>query len=208
MCRFSPWSTRTTSKPKASPGGSSHGPFAWWKNLLLDPEAIWKLLQPYRDGLPLRSPADVAAALDAIYREQLPEEVRLRVLEGTRAVTLRLDLDTDGDLEKAVAGTQERFEEWRRQVADLETLRERQAAAKAEADLILASGRAGEAFHGKAVLKAFHTAYGKPFPYRTFVYELARCAKRHGRLAQLVSGGSEDPALRACGSARCGPGSR
>ena len=89
-------------------------PVAMIENLLLDSEAIWTFLAPYREHVAPRSPAEVSAALQDIAIERRQEDIRLRVLSRIRPFRIELDVTDDlvGEelLQKAHEDLERQFE--------------------------------------------------------------------------------------------------
>ncbi len=159
------------------------------ENLLLDPLAIWDLLQPYREILGIADVDGVTQVLDQIFAAQASDEVRLRVLEETKGHTTRLSITSSSDVDAAIASAQSGMSSWLDKLGGATKLKEIAAEEQSRVATILTNGSANEKFHGKNVLKSFYSTFNLNafFSYHAFVIELARKCKNHPRLTELTN---------------------
>ncbi len=77
-------------------------PVAMIENLLLDPDAIWELLAPHRERLPLNSRDDVETKLRDIARSLREDEIRLRVKASIRPLYIAIQPTDPATAESAI----------------------------------------------------------------------------------------------------------
>lgn len=158
------------------------------ENLLLDPVAIWKLLFPHRDRVPLTSAANVESELRDIARTLREDEIRLRVSSSIKPIRIPIEPTDPGAVEAALCEARRQANEQIGNVGGAEQISAVVRKAQETVDCILNEGRELEAFRGKTILKKFYDRYGNQagFSYPNFVYGLAEKVKEEPRLRQLV----------------------
>jgi len=152
------------------------------ENLLLDPEAIWHVLEPYREKVSLQGPPDIERELRSIARSVRQEEVRLRVLASTPFVHGRIDLDRSADADQVIS-------DLRKKLATVEANEPNvRRTAEAAVDTILAEGRELEAFGGKAILAEFFARHVHTLGLarHAFAYSVAQAAAEGERARRLT----------------------
>lgn len=152
------------------------------ENLLLDPEAIWHVLAPYRERVGVQSPADVERELRSIAQASRSEEIRLRVLASTPFVHGRIDLDRSADTERVISDLRQKLSAVE---ASAPLVRAR---AEAAVDKILAEGRELEAFNGKSILAGFFArhVHAVGLARHAFAYAVAQAAESGQRARNLT----------------------
>jgi hypothetical protein len=161
-------------------------PVAMIENLLLDPAAIWAVLEPLREGIDVGE-GNVEPRLREIAREVRDDEVRLRVPALQRPVSARIQAASADDIPRAVEAARTELND-ALDSHSAEQLRRQFEAAQEEVETILRERRELEAFRGKRILSTFYDRHVKSaFPgYRAFVYAVARQAQQRGRTERLV----------------------
>jgi len=151
-------------------------PVAMIENLLLDPDAIWRLLAPHAERLPLAAATDVARELRRIALERRTDEVRVRVDLLQRPVTERIRPDTSADVSDAIEATRASLHEQLDKLASGDALVTAFASAEGVVQQVVDEGREFEAFRGKEVLRTFYDQHAKHagYGYHTFTLALAR----------------------------------
>lgn len=124
-------------------------PVTMVENLLLDPEAIFQVLEPFGTQTRATSVAAVAAALEAAAQNRVDEEVRLRVQRQLPVGRLSLKPD---ELQDAARVANLQTEAWltKLQAINVAALQE---AARVEVNAVLTAGDQLARFHGKAILR-------------------------------------------------------
>jgi len=163
-------------------------PVAMIENLLLDPKAIWSLLEPYREKVRLTSADDVSKALHDIARALAPDEVRIRIAETVRPMTVRPRVEEGKTPEETVEEMHSDLDAEFSARGGIQRLAEATAIAGAQVKRILDEGRELEGFRGKEILAQFFDRYAKPagFARNAFTYEIARMVKNTDRVADLT----------------------
>jgi hypothetical protein len=164
-------------------------PVAMIENLLLDPRAIWELLSPHRERLPLATVDDVESELRAIAYTLREDEIRLGVSSLIKPLRITIEPTDPEKVAYAISAARNEVDK------QLETAGgpERIAAVVQEAQVavsgILEEERELEAFRGKQILKEFYNRHGNRagFSYSGFVYALAQRVKEESRLNELVA---------------------
>ena len=137
-------------------------PVAMIENLLLDAEAIYQALSPYGRKTGATSPRAVQDALNRAARDQLVEEVRLRLDGKVKPRTPQAgvtDLSDLNDLDGVAARTTHQVEVWLKALRAL-NVAELRAAAEAEVQAIIAANQQLDRFHGKKILEAAYRDLG------------------------------------------------
>jgi len=152
------------------------------ENLLLDPEAIWHVLAPYREKLTVQNAADVERELRSIARSTRDDETRLRVLAATPFVHGRIDLDRSADTDSVIA-------ELRQKLSTVEASTPAiRLQAEAAVEKILAENRELEAFSGKRIFAGFfgRHAHAVGLARHAFAYSVAQAAASEPRARALT----------------------
>lgn len=163
-------------------------PVAMIENLLLDPAAIFTVVEAQRERVGLRTVEDVERALQELARELRDDEVRLRVrgaLGDVRVTVQPVDpAATDTLEEELVAAAREQLARMGGSAAVADVVRR----SVAYVDQVLADGRELDVFRGKAILSAFYDRYAKTtgLSKPAFIYALAAAVRGSDRLARLV----------------------
>jgi hypothetical protein len=164
-------------------------PASMIENLLLDPWAIWNLLEPYANRVPFDGEEAVADALSRIAQSQRDDEIRLRVQDQLGRLVLNPSLSSDGDqlrlnVDDLSSSAQIFLDDVSSRASALIE------AATAEVDQILQDGRHLERFRGKQLLNAFYadSHLGGIFSKQAFIIEVARRAASGDRIRALVAG--------------------
>ncbi len=163
-------------------------PVSMIENLLLDPKAIWSLLEPYREKIRLASVDDVMKALHDIARALAPDEVRIRIAETFRPTTIRPRINQDHPPEETLKEMHGDLDAEFSARGGIKGLIDATATARGQVTRILEDGREFESFRGKEILAQFFDSYAKPagFARTAFTYELARMVKSTDRVARLT----------------------
>ena len=162
-------------------------PVAMVENLLLDPEAIWAVLEAQRDRLELGSSTDVERALRDIARERYSDEIRLRVDSIQKPVVARVSPEGESDLEAAIgraaASIDEQLDGLRGPAVSAEF-----SGAQAAVEETLNEGNELAAFRGKEILRTFYDRHAKTagFSLQAFSFSVASEVTRSGRIAAMV----------------------
>lgn len=164
-------------------------PVAMVENLLLDPDAIWELLAPFRERLSLASRADVESELKEIARTLRDDEIRLRVSSAVKPFRIPIQPTEPEAVESTIRSAREKFDEQLENLGGAERITAIVKEAQQSVDRILEESRQLEAFRGKQILKAFYDRHGNNagFSYVSFVYSLAQKVKEGSRLNKLVA---------------------
>ena len=161
-------------------------PVAMIENLLLDPEAIWAVLEPHREKLGVDSPAAVGTRLTEIVQGLAQDEARLRVQSLQRPVVTRLEIQRRDDVEAAKEAAATEFATALESIDAAIHLEFEQAEQRVRE--ILDDDHALELFRGKEIFKAFHDAVANRsgLSYNAFAYAVAREAAQRPRLRRLT----------------------
>jgi ABC-type branched-subunit amino acid transport system ATPase component len=161
----------------ADQGGKSEAgvislPVSMIENLLLVPEAIWKVLSPQKEKAGLSNLVEVRTALDRIVGDYRDEEIALRVQRALKAHTVRIQGHTVEHIRECV----ERELEIVRNLVDESQIESLIASATAEVDKIMTKGRALRLFRGKKILVEFYKRYASKtgMGYEAFTMQVAR----------------------------------
>lgn len=127
-------------------------PVAMVENLLLDAEAIYAVLKPFGTQTAAVSVPAVRAALERAMRDQVQDEVRLRVQRQLPVGRLALRPD---QLDDAKAVAQSEANGWLEKLAKLD-LPSLTTEAQLGVDGIVAAGTQLDRFHGKKILRAVY----------------------------------------------------
>jgi ABC-type lipoprotein export system ATPase subunit len=159
------------------------------ENLLLDPDAMWNLLAPYRERLTLANAADIESELRGIARGMRDDEIRLRVKSSVKPLRIFIQPTDAGAVEAAVEAARDELDNQLDSIGGAERITSIVETAQQAVDRILEEGRELEAFRGKQILRAFYDLHGKHagFNYPSFVYTLAQHVKDGSRLHELVA---------------------
>ena len=174
-------------------------PVAMIENLLLDADAIYQALSPYGRKTRATSPRAVQEALNRAARDQVAEEVRLRLEVRVNPRTPQAgvtDLSDLDDLDELAARTTNQVKVW------LEALRalnvtELRAAVESEVQAIIAANQQLDRFHGKKLLEAVYRdlGVGSVFKFADFRSAIAIHATGLPRTRRLTSAAMERIAL-------------
>ncbi len=164
-------------------------PVAMIENLLLDPAAIWAVLEPHRESHGLTGSADADQRLREAARELEDDEVRLRVPALQRPVAIRIRALQADAVDDAIAEARNEFDVALRSLGDGVAIRDQFATARETVTTILDDGRELEAFRGKAILDRFFDqhAHSCGFSRKVFVYAVAREAAGLDRIQRLTA---------------------
>jgi ABC-type ATPase involved in cell division len=159
------------------------------ENLLLDPDAIWAILEPHREQVSLNGAHDVQAELTRIAADLIDDEVRLRVSSLQRPVSARVGARSEDEVADALESTRQTINGIIDGLAANDGLADEFRRAREAVDQIVNEGRQLDAFRGKEILNAFFEEHVKAvIPGRkAFEYLLAREVVRLPRLAKLVT---------------------
>lgn len=163
-------------------------PVCMVENLLLDPVAIWSLLEPQREQIRVRSADEVAMILDRYCAERRDEEVRLRTRRRIAQPRLKLAVQRPGDADSLEKRVQAEASKYVSSMNGEIGLKAAVDAVEEEVSAILAAGEQLERFHGKELLKRFFHEHAQQegWSYATFAYQLAQKVAGTSRLARLV----------------------
>jgi hypothetical protein len=163
-------------------------PVCMIENLLLDPEAIWAVLQPLREATDLTSAADVREALIAIATELKDDEVRLRLPALQKSVSIRVRPENRDDLYGAIERARSEFTTRIDAVRGEVTTTAWDEAASA-VDRIISEGRANWMQRGKPIFDRFFDrhANGSGLTKKAFAYAVAGHAAGRSRSTDLVA---------------------
>jgi len=158
------------------------------ENLLLDPEAIWSLLDAQRELVGIASVGEVRAILERFCQEREDEEIRLRVRRKVAQPYLALPLEQSGDVAALSDRARTAAEAHGQKVGGEAELAKAVETSREEVRQILAKGEQLERFHGKELLKRFYDEFAKRagWNYAMFCYQLAAAVKPTSRLRNLV----------------------
>jgi hypothetical protein len=159
------------------------------ENLLLDPVAIWELLEPHREKLRLTSKHDVVNVLRSYCEDRVAEEVRLRVLRRLRQPHFDYRVTSRDELDNLASATASMATKYIEEVDGEEGVEAAVEVARSEVSSIKAGDTMLERFHGKDLLKRFFDEHGKRggFGYPAFAYGLAKHVAGGERAARLLS---------------------
>jgi hypothetical protein len=164
-------------------------PVSMIENLLLDPDAIWAVLEPHREQISLDGAHNVRAELTRIADDLTDDEVRLRVGSLQRPVSARVGARSEEEIAGALESTRQTINGVIDGLAATDGLPDEFKRARETVDEIVKDRRQLDAYRGKEILNAFFDEHVKAvIPGRkAFEYSLAREAARHPRLAELVT---------------------
>lgn len=123
-------------------------PLAMIENLLLDPDAIWELLAPHREGLSLTSRDDVETELRKIARTLREDEIRLRVSALIKPLRIPIQPTEPEAVEPAIELAREQIDSQLAKLGGTEQITVVVREAQQAVDRILDEGRELEAFRG------------------------------------------------------------
>lgn len=149
-------------------------PAAMIENILLEPDIIWKVLEPYKDleKLALNSPQDIQVELERIAYEERENEIRLRIRQKLGSFNFPLEGITSEQILQKFDDEIERIKG--NKLSDLES---KITSATQEVDLILSQRDELKKFHGKNILKKFFNLHINQlgiFSIGSFMTEIAR----------------------------------
>lgn len=162
-------------------------PVAMIENLLLSPSAIWEVLAPYREHVPLSTEQDVAIALREIAMDLQQDEVRLRFLARIRPLRISLEVPSHGDALDTFTAARDRLQDELEGLGS-EALVDAATIARQSVERIVDCDSALKFFRGKEILRRFHNRFVSRLGYghRAFTYELARCVRQSGAMTDVT----------------------
>ncbi|MGX9790509.1 AAA family ATPase [Mycobacterium sp. MMS18-G62] len=163
-------------------------PVCMIENLLLDPEAIWAVLQPLRESTDLKSADEVRDALLNIASELKEDEVRLRLPALQKGISIRVRPANRDDLHGAIERARAEF------TTRIDTVRDEVTAAAwdeaaSKVEEIINDGRQLDAFRGKPIFDKFFDEHANRsgLTKKAFAYAVAGHAAGRSRSAGLVA---------------------
>jgi len=168
-------------------------PVTMMENLLLDPVAIWSLIEPFKERVGLHSLADVETALRGYCTARHAEEVRLRMAPRVAKPSISMSLEKLEDVDNLETAAAAEMAAYVAKAGGADKLKEKLqmaiAAAEAEVDGIEKGQRELQEFHGKAIFNRFYQDYGTKtqMAHQTFAYLLAQKVAGTTRVLNLVS---------------------
>jgi hypothetical protein len=163
-------------------------PVCMIENLLLEPQALWRLVEPIKERVGLASEEEIRTILDGIVTDRKEGEIEMRVLRHLAQPRFNIRIRSVADLTQLNTATAEIVESYKQTLGGEDTVSRLTDAARVEVETILESGKALERFHGKTILKEFYEQAGKRggWSYTTFAYMLAREVSGSSRLRSLI----------------------
>ena len=164
-------------------------PVCMIENLLLDPDAIWSLLEPMKENVRLTSAANVTAILRQYCEENRDREIRLRVRRRIEQPRWNLAVERPDDALMLVTAAGDAATAYLGRIGGETAVTAAVATAERDVDEILRSGQHLELFHGKDILQRFFREYANRagWGHTVFAYQLAQKVTETSRLRRLVN---------------------
>lgn len=162
-----------TDEPADYDAGTVALPSAMIENLLLVPEAIWRVLEPYKERTTLRNVREVEQALVRIAHDRREEEISLRVKRAIRPVNI---WPSGHSVDIVLESLETQIARLKAQAPNVDDLEKIVQEATAKVDMIIAEQTTLRYFHGKIILDAFRQKYVQPtgLGHQVFMTEVAR----------------------------------
>lgn len=164
-------------------------PLCMIENFLLEPKAIYRLLEKYKENTPLKTLADIELALKKITDSLVEDEIRIRIKQKLGFVKGAFDGIT---IDEIKLHHKSMLDEIKQKLPSDEMLSEIIKEANSEVKGILQDHIELKLFRGKEILKRFYDEHVKTltFSYFTFCVELAKEASKDNehtkKLRELV----------------------